>query len=241
MMLRKEFLTTLFLTLAGHSVHANLFFELYPNDLLFGKGNPDLSNGEAPLIKPVQKAFDQMAEAAKKENITLKIVSGYRSFERQKQIWNRKYSRNQKAGLDPIDNIKKIITFSTLPGTSRHHWGTEVDLIDGSQKEEGDVLLSQKFQGEGPYARLALWMQENASQFGFYLPYTNNKKRKGFSFEPWHYSYAPVSIQMLKAYLKLDLISFLKASEVLGKEVFDIDFISTYIEENIKGINPVLL
>jgi integrase len=46
---------------------------------------------------------------------------------------------------------------------------------------------------------------------------------------------------MLKAYLKLDLISFLKASEVLGKEVFDIDFISTYIEENIKGINPVLL
>ena len=47
MMLRKEFLTTLFLTLAGHSVHANLFFELYPNDLLFGKGNPDLSNGEA--------------------------------------------------------------------------------------------------------------------------------------------------------------------------------------------------
>ena len=84
-------------------------------------------------------------------------------------------------------------------------------------------------------------MQENASKFGFYLPYTNDKKRKGFSFEPWHYSYAPVSIQMLKAFLKLDLISFLKASEVLGKEVLDIDFISIYIKENIRGINPVLL
>ena len=84
-------------------------------------------------------------------------------------------------------------------------------------------------------------MQENASQFGFYLPYTNDKKRKGFSFEPWHYSFAPVSIDMLKAYLKLDLISFLQASEVLGKEVFNIDFISIYIEEYIKGINPVLL
>ncbi len=241
MMYRKEFLTTLFLALAGHSANANLFFEPYPNDLLFGKGNPDLSNGETPLIKPVQKAFDQMAETAKKENITLKIVSGYRSFERQKHIWNRKYFRNQKAGLDPIDNIKKIITFSTLPGTSRHHWGTEVDLIDGSQKEEGDVLLTQKFQGKGPYVRLSLWMQENASQFGFYLPYTNDKKRKGFSFEPWHYSYAPLSIQMLKAFLKLDLISFLKASEVLGKEVLDIEFISIYIEDYIKGINPVLL
>tara|TARA_S200000501_G_scaffold77191_1_gene69004 strand:- start:889 stop:1611 length:723 start_codon:yes stop_codon:yes gene_type:complete len=240
-MYRKEFLTTLFLALAGHSANANLFFEPYPNDLLFGKGNPDLSNGETPLIKPVQKAFDQMAETAKKENITLKIVSGYRSFERQKHIWNRKYFRNQKAGLDPIDNIKKIITFSTLPGTSRHHWGTEVDLIDGSQKEEGDVLLTQKFQGKGPYVRLSLWMQENASQFGFYLPYTNDKKRKGFSFEPWHYSYAPLSIQMLKAFLKLDLISFLKASEVLGKEVLDIEFISIYIEDYIKGINPVLL
>lgn len=241
MMHRKEFLTTLFLAFAGHSVNANLFFELNPNDLLFGKGNPDLSNGEAPLIKPAQKAFDQMAEAAKKENINLKIVSGYRSFERQKQIWNRKYSRNQKAGLEPINNIKKIITFSSLPGTSRHHWGTEVDLIDGSQKEEGDVLITQKFQGEGPYTSLAIWMQENASQFGFYLPYTNDKKRKGFSFEPWHYSFAPVSIDMLKAYLKLDLISFLQASEVLGKEVFNIDFISIYIEEYIKGINPVLL
>ena len=241
MMHRKEFLTTLFLAFAGHSVNANLFFELNPNDLLFGKGNPDLSNGEAPLIKPAQKAFDQMAEAAKKENINLKIVSGYRSFERQKQIWNRKYSRNQKAGLEPINNIKKIITFSSLPGTSRHHWGTEVDLIDGSQKEEGDVLITQKFQGEGPYTSLAIWMQENASQFGFYLPYTNDKKRKGFSFEPWHYSFAPVSIDMLKAYLKLDLISFLQASDVLGKEVFNIDFISIYIEEYIKGINPVLL
>ena len=241
MMHRKEFLTTLFLAFAGHSVNANLFFELNPNDLLFGKGKPDLSNGEAPLIKPAQKAFDQMAEAAKKENIDLKIVSGYRSFKRQKQIWNRKYSRNQKAGLEPINNIKKIITFSSLPGTSRHHWGTEVDLIDGSQKEEGDVLLTQKFQGKGPYSSLAIWMQENASQFGFYLPYTNDKKRKGFSFEPWHYSFAPVSIDMLKAYLKLDLISFLQTSEVLGKEVFNIDFISIYIEEYIKGINPVLL
>ncbi len=139
------------------------------------------------------------------------------------------YKNTDLVAANVINNTAQMATITDASGEF------EIEM------KEGDVLLTQKFQGEGPYARLALWMQENASQFGFYLPYTNNKKRKGFSFEPWHYSYAPVSIQMLKAYLKLDLISFLKASEVLGKEVFDIDFISTYIEENVKGINPVLL
>ncbi len=241
MMHRKEFLATLLLGCAGSALHAHPFWNSYSKEILLGQGAPNLSRTENPLLKPVQKAFNRMAAAAKKENITLKVVSGYRSFDRQTAIWNRKYKTNTAAGLEPIDNIKKIIAYSTLPGTSRHHWGTEIDIIDAGPKAEGDVLVTAKFEQGGPYGKLFQWMKKNAANYGFILPYTATPNRKGFSYEPWHYSYAPISKPMLEAYLKLDLIAVLKGSEVLGNEHFDAAFINTYIEENIKGINPKLL
>ena len=71
-----------------------------------------------------------MKQAAAEDGIQIKIVSSSRSFERQLAIWNAKYIQNEENGLDPIENIRKIIEYSTIPGTSRHHWGTELDLID---------------------------------------------------------------------------------------------------------------
>ncbi len=239
---RKDFIATLLLGLAGsQAIGRSIGISQYSKELLLGQGQPALSSGESPLLIPVQKAFDQMAAAAQKENIMLKVVSGYRSFDRQASIWNRKFKANEDAGLQPKANIQKIIAYSTLPGTSRHHWGTEIDVIDDLPKEEGDVLLTPKFEGSGPYAKLFQWMQKNAAQFGFYLPYTAAKGRKGFAYEPWHYSYAPISVPMLKAYLDLDLFTLLKNSNVLGKEAFDNTFMTRYIEENVKGINPKLL
>ena len=238
---RKEFLTTLLLGLASSGLDAKTLFDPYSKEILLGKGKPLLSKVENPLLQHVQKAFDQMAAAAQKENIALKVVSGYRSFDRQASIWNRKYEANATAGLKPKENIQKIISYSTLPGTSRHHWGTEIDVIDAGPKAEGDVLVASKFEGDGPYAKLFGWMQRNAADFGFILPYTKTLNRKGFAYEPWHYSYAPLAIPMLNAYLKLDLRRVLKTSNVMGNEHFTSTFIDTYIKENIKGINPKLL
>ena len=56
---------------------------------------------------------------------------------------------NRQAGLSPEENIQKIIEYSTLPGTSRHHWGTEIDIIDGTIQSQGDVLLAEKFHEGG--------------------------------------------------------------------------------------------
>jgi len=193
-----------------------------------------------PLSKAAGKAFVKMQKAALKAGITLEIVSGYRSYERQTQIWNRKYKANHDAGLSPIENIQKIIEYSTLPGTSRHHWGCDVDLIDGSKPKNGDVLLTEKFHGEGPYAFMRKWMDEHAAQFGFIRPYTEDPHRSGFFYEPWHYSYAPESIPMLEDYLQLPLETLLKTEKLEGKDYLTLDFITTYREERVLGISPLL-
>ena len=174
-----------------------------------------------------------MYKAAKKEGILLEIVSGYRSYERQKSIWNRKYKANEAAGLSPSENIKKIIEYSTLPGTSRHHWGTDVDLIDGSKTKEGDVLVAEKFHGNGPYVRMKSWMDQNANRFGFFLPYTNDSLRPGFYYEPWHYSYAPLSIPLLQSYLKMDLNKVLITDGLEGRASLTPVFVKEYFEKNI--------
>ena len=95
------------------------------------------------------RAFQMMKTAALKDNIKLKVVSSFRDYSTQKRIWNRKYKRFTLEGLSPLEAIEKIVEYSTLPGTSRHHWGTEVDLILGDVEVKGDVLLAENFHG-GP-------------------------------------------------------------------------------------------
>jgi hypothetical protein len=232
---RKTFLSTS-LSIIGVSIWPDSWKNLgYPTPILLGKGNPELYSIDIPLLKPVGVAFKEMQHSAEKEGIVLEIVSGYRSFERQKSIWNRKYKSNQKEGLKPNENINKIIEYSTLPGTSRHHWGTDVDLIDGSKVKVGDVLLTEKFHGMGPYVKMRKWMEKNAANYGFIMPYTKDKSRKGFYYEPWHFSYSPIALPMLKAYLELDLKSILSTTEVEGSLHLSSNFMALYLEQNIRG------
>jgi hypothetical protein len=136
---RKTFIKTSISLMGASIVPIPWTQEEYPVSILLGKGNPKLHSPEIQLLNAVGNAFKRMHAAAKKDGILLEIVSAYRSFERQKSIWNRKFKLNQEEGLSPEQNINKIIEYSTLPGTSRHHWGTDVDLIDGSKIREGDV------------------------------------------------------------------------------------------------------
>ena len=76
--------------------------------------------------------------------------------------------------------IAKIIEYSTLPGTSRHHWGTEIDIIDAGPPAEGDVLVSQKFHDQGPYDALRAWMETYAHDYGFFSPLHAGQKKNWF-------------------------------------------------------------
>jgi len=182
-----------------------------------------------------------MSAAAQKQGITIKVVSSYRSFERQKSIWNRKFSRFKSEGMQDGEAIRKIIEYSTIPGTSRHHWGTDIDVINAASIQEGDVLLTQKFHDDGPYNTLREWMENHAQDYGFLMPYTKDEKRSGFKYEPWHYSYAPKSIPMLKQYLKLDHRELIFSPDLKGGDELNQEFLKSYIKSHVMGIDPSLL
>ncbi|MCH9659408.1 MAG: M15 family metallopeptidase [Bacteroidetes bacterium] len=215
----------------------------FSRDQLIGKGNLNIigESYTSTMHTETAVALTKMKAAALKEDIAIEVVSAYRSFQRQKEIYEGKYSRFIGQGLSPMEAIEKIIEYSTIPGTSRHHWGTDLDLIDSNPKRPESVLQAKNFHGKGPFCKLKEWLDIHAASFGFHEVYTNNAHRKGFAYEPWHMSYAPVSIPMLKAYKKLDVKAILQEEQIKGSEHFTHDFITRYRKENILDINPELL
>lgn len=199
--------------------------------------------GKSKAIKPLLKgkghklqveaynALEKMKKDALKKGIKIRVISAYRSFEHQNNIWNRKYKSLRKQGYSVTKTVKKIIEYTAIPGTSRHHWGTEVDL--SNHKGLNNNLQKDKNKYEK-------WMNENAHKYGFYLAYTNNKFRKGYKYESWHYSYRSISKPLLIEYLKLDIIKILKSENIAGKSVFTTAFIQKYIDEHVLGINDYL-
>jgi LAS superfamily LD-carboxypeptidase LdcB len=214
--------------------------ENFTEDELIGKGTPTLF-GEANLRKDAYNAFERMKIAADKAGFKIKVVSGYRSFKRQKGIFERKFKKFTNQGMTGMEAINKIIEYSTIPGTSRHHWGTDIDIIDAGASYSGDVLVPEKFHGNGPFCKFREWLEKHANEFGFYIVYTPDESRKGFKYEPWHYSYAPISKPMLKAYQKkINIKKVLTQEKLMGASYFTDEFINRYYKENIMDINPEL-
>ena len=241
---RKQFIKLS--SLAGIALSAHPLFafsiERKPtNDELIGKGIPDLYGSGYKLQLEAHLAFLNMQKEAQKSDVVIKIVSSYRSFKHQNEIWERKFKKYNSQGMTPKTTINKIIEYSTIPGTSRHHWGTEIDIIDANAHQPKYLLAPSNFESDGPFGALKQWMNINANTFGFYLVYTNLPKRKGFKYEPWHYSYKPLSTNYLRAYRKLNFNTLLKNEELLGREQFTNAFTDKYLNENILDINPELL
>ena len=208
---------------------------------LLGIEHSNLVGDSIKLEKNTFIAMEKMRKAALLDGVKIKVVSGFRDFERQKQIWNRKFKKfTTENNLSDLDAIKEIIRFSTIPGTSRHHWGTEIDVIDEDFKNEKNLLISNKYEDGGIFEKLKKWMDNNSQKFGFYLTYDNNINRKGFEYEPWHYSYLPESKKYLKSFLKIDIVEIISKVDIEGKELFNEKFISDYINNNILEINPDL-
>ncbi len=214
----------------------------FDNAELMGKTEIELYGEGINLRKEAHDAFVEMKKAAYQDGIDIKIVSSFRSFDRQAAIFERKYLQfTEDDGLSPMEAIDKIIEYSTIPGTSRHHWGTDIDIIDGNKKTEGDVLVPGKFKEGGPFADLKKWMDEHANEYNFYLVYTDEPKRRGFKYEPWHYSYAPLSVPMLATFRKKNILQLLIQEDLIGSEHFTTGFIKTYIRDNILDVNRKLL
>ena len=204
---------------------------------VLGKTSPPLVGS---MQEEVYEAYERMRQAAAKEGIDIKVVSAHRSYHRQREIWNAKYKTLTLQGLPAKDAIQEIITYSTLPGTSRHHWGTDIDIIDNANPQSGDVLLAEKFYGDGPSSALRSWMNRNAADYGFLEVYTDHPNRKGFAHEPWHYTYHSLSKAYLEVLTNQVISEIAKDEQLLGRKFLDADFFKSYTAGHLLDINPAL-
>jgi len=207
---------------------------------LLGLLRPELSGEGFNLRKPAADAFDAMRQAAKKEGILLYSVSSYRGFEHQMKIWNQKYKGLSQSGVPAHDIIWKILEYSSMPGSSRHHWGTDLDLIDDSSTRPADPLRAEYFAEGGIYHNLYQWLLLNAPTYGFYEVYTNDPQRTGFAYEPWHWSFSELSISFLKEYGEIDLLKHLRNSPMEGRQILTPEIIQRYKKDWGQGVNPAL-
>jgi len=124
-----------------------------------------------------------MADAARKEGLQFIVLSATRTFDHQVAIWERKWKRPAYMGWGNLSKAQDILNYSAMPGSSRHHWGTDVDIFS---------LETHDFHsGEG--AELLAWMRSHAARFGFEEVYDDNPLRTGYRPEPWHWSFMPLA------------------------------------------------
>lgn len=163
--------------------------------LLCGLGESHVTTlkGGQRIHQQAVTAFIAMQNAALKAGHNLQIASGFRSYQRQAAIWQRKVSLAlDSKTMDPDTALHDILRWSAMPGASRHHWGSDMDVYDPDALAGAELQLEPwEYQQEGPFAALYLWLKQYAGDYGFYWPY--NKDRGGVASEPWHLSFAPLS------------------------------------------------
>ncbi|MCF1426980.1 MAG: M15 family metallopeptidase [Shewanella sp.] len=203
--------------------------QLIPNGRLYGTNEQGLIDADGILLTPqTRSAFIAMQQAAKTEGIDLQICSGYRSFEQQLGIWNAKAcGRRQLLDkychlVSPADYtedelVQLILIWSALPGCSRHHWGTDIDVYDAAMISREELhLMPAEYLAAGPCHQLYQWLLAHAAGFGFYFPFQTGLS--GVSPEPWHLSYFVQSNAYLAAFDIDELRNLLKNSELLLKK-----------------------
>lgn len=177
-------------------------------DYLMGKFNPAKHPDFIPVGQPYANkpgmilhretfsAFKKMWAAAKKEGVTLIIISSTRSFDQQKSIWEGKWSRFAAEQPEKETRARKILEYSAMPGASRHHWGSDIDLND---------LNNPSFETGGRFNNVYDWLRKHAHEYGFCQPYTakNDQRPNGYNEEKWHWSYLPVAAPLLRQYNQL--------------------------------------
>ena len=191
-----------------NNIHSLLFGLSQEHLINTGQGLPQLK-----IHRDALEDFRRLYESALKDGIKIWPVSLYRSFEHQKQIWNRKatgktallneQSESLKyADLSEEEIVWAILRWSALPGVSRHHWGTDIDVIDTNTLPSPNYqvqLIPSEFGRNGPFHALNQWLEQKIEQnqsFGFFRPYENDLG--GVAPEAWHLSYAPVAEGLLK-------------------------------------------
>ncbi|MEM8585726.1 MAG: M15 family metallopeptidase [Bacteroidota bacterium] len=191
-------------------------------------------DGSYYLQRDAYAAFRDMHAAAAEDSIELTIISAARNFNRQKAIWEAKWNGHRllegrdkadEVYPDPVERALAILRFSSMPGTSRHHWGTDLDV---------NALVNSYFQS-GYGLEVYKWLRENAADHGFCQPYTAGRPH-GYQEERWHWSYLPVA-QPLTDYAKANATD----ANISGFDGAEVAEEIKVVERYILGINQACL
>ena len=169
--------------------------------------------GRIKLHKDVIESLQALSEAAAKAGFSAWVVSGYRGYDHQMRIWNEK-AQGKRPVHDETGNILApptteaeteerffyMLRWSAFPGLSRHHWGSDMDMVDKAAMPGGYQvqLTPDEVEAGGLFAPFHNWLDGNLKRFGFFRPY--QKDRGGVSPERWHLSYAPLSQRCQKQF-----------------------------------------
>ncbi len=172
------------------------------------------------LDKNTASAFQRLRRRAAASGFDLRVASGFRDYQRQWHIVNSKllgvrtvrHERGhmlQRRDFSDEQWLHAVLRFSALPGTSRHHWGTDLDVYDGATVDADYqlALTPAEYAPEGPFGPLTDWLSERIAADdaeGFFRPYEDDMG--GVAPEPWHISYRP-STANLRAALRPELLA----------------------------------
>ncbi|QPB42289.1 M15 family metallopeptidase [Rodentibacter haemolyticus] len=207
-------------------------------EMLCGKSREHLVNLATPhspnhfLQKAARNAFQGLQQSAVKNGFNLQPASSFRDFERQQFIWNNKFNGLRKVHDDkgnPIDltqldewqKCQAILRWSALPGASRHHWGTEIDIFDPDLLPQNQSLQLEPWEYEkgGYFFELSEFLTEYLPHFDFALPFMQMSKNKKIGREPWHISYLPLAEQASNQFSSDILLQAWNGEEIGGKTV----------------------
>jgi D-alanyl-D-alanine carboxypeptidase len=146
-------------------------FHVEAQDLVVAEA--DQSGREYLLIPPAAQAWRALKQAARQDDVTLEIVSAFRSIERQIDIVRVKLERGMP--------IETILTLSAPPGYSEHHTGCAVDI-----NTPGCIATEEPFE----HTEAFHWLTVHAERYGFVLSYPRGNSL-GFIYEPWHWCFQP--------------------------------------------------
>ncbi len=158
-----------------------------------------MTDGSTVYLRTAARdSLASMIAAAAKAGIKLYAVSGVRTYDRQKLLWERRLkaelatkSARHRTDLVDYDTCSAMLKKIMPPGASRHHWGTDVDLVTTESKYWRSPSGKEQLK----------WLAANAPRYGFYMAYQRNRKN-GVTYEPWHWSFAPMAKPLLEYYLK---------------------------------------
>jgi LAS superfamily LD-carboxypeptidase LdcB len=185
------------------------------------------------LRREAYAAFERMHAAAAAAGVKLTIISATRTFGDQKGIWENKWNGQTLVGgknlstaaPDPVERAKTILRYSSMPGSSRHHWGTDMDLnsLENSYFDAG--------KGKAEYE----WLHAHAAEFGYCQPYTliGPERPHGYQEERWHWSYMPIASRFLEAYR-----SQVNVNDITGFKGSETATALNIIDHYVSGIAP---